>query len=100
VRQERTRSDAVGCLRHVPGALSDRAVAAVLAVRLQYAGDRESPHRIRIDGRVQLGADTGAAADSRSKEGVVTSPSLRGAKRRPFSAYCASFAGLGVRRSA
>src|SRR5438045_7947956 len=29
----------------------------------------------------------------------VTVASLRGAKRRPFSACCASFAGLGVRRS-
>ena len=51
-------------MRHVPGALSDRAVAAVLAVRLQSAGDRESTHRIRADGRVQLGAHARAAADS------------------------------------
>ena len=34
------RSDAAGRLRHIPGALSDRIVAAILAVRLRPAGDR------------------------------------------------------------
>src|SRR5712672_2322409 len=48
-------------------------MAAVSAVRLQCAGDGESTHRIRADGRVQLGADPRVAADSRGEKGAVRS---------------------------
>ena len=44
-------------LRHVPGALPDRAVAAILAVRLRPARDRQGRDRVRADGRIELGAD-------------------------------------------
>ena len=74
LRQERARSDAVRCLRHVPGALSDHTVAAVLAVRFQYAGDRESTYRIRADGRVQLGVDAGVETDPGREKGAVAPP--------------------------
>ena len=55
-----------------------------IALWLQYwlfdfnlAGDRESTHRIRADGRVQLGADARVAADSGREAGVVTHSSFR-----------------------
>ena len=60
---EAARSDAGRCLRHVPGALPDRAVAAILAVRLQSAGDREGRDRVDADSRGELGADARVAAD-------------------------------------
>ena len=39
------------------------------------------------------------AIPRRENESAYLSPSLRGAKRRPVYACCASYAGLGVRRS-
>jgi hypothetical protein len=62
------QADAFGILLvHYPIAL----MAAVLTVRLQPAGEREGPHRIRADGRVQLGADTRAAENSGRETGAL-----------------------------
>jgi hypothetical protein len=63
--------DAGGRLRHVPGALPDRALAAILAVRLRPAGDRQGDDGICADGRVQLGADARIAANPRSGQGAL-----------------------------
>src|SRR4029077_12871516 len=58
---EPARSDAGRWLRHVPGALSDRAMAAVLAVRLQPSRHRQGRDRFRAHRSLELGADRGAA---------------------------------------
>src|ERR1700732_719090 len=71
LRLERARSDAARRLRHVPGALPDRAVAAILALQLRSAGDRQGRRRICADGRVQLGLDASVAANSGFGAGVV-----------------------------
>src|SRR5260370_40945350 len=84
---EYARSDAGRRLRHVPGALSDRAVAAILAVRLPSAGHRQSGDRVRTDRRFELGCNGRAAQDSRrdARALIVLASERVGTKRRPMT---------------
>src|SRR4029079_15829348 len=52
-------------LWHFPGALPDRALAPILAVRLRSARDRQGGGRLRAYGCAELGVDGSVAENSR-----------------------------------
>src|ERR1700758_4794840 len=86
-RLEHPRSDAAGCVRHVPGALSDRALAAILDVRLRLAGDRQSARRLRAHGVPELGCDDPAPEDPGREPRAVASPQLDPAPSSPPASF-------------